>query len=115
MRKIACYRIIVPGLGLPFYPDLVDGLPDPRLFVRGPRIRGYRLFVEDEEITHELVPRFPRARFWFTEAGWKRFGARIAARARSEGFPVKVIKREIPASAIVYEDKWQVAALPSGG
>jgi hypothetical protein len=55
----------------------------------------------------------PRARFYFTEAGWEQVGKAVAANARREGRVVKVIRRKNPeASQIVYQDALQVAIIP---
>lgn len=55
----------------------------------------------------------PKARFYFTEAGWRRAGRRIAAEARDRGHVVRVIRRKEPeASRVVYRDELQVAVLP---
>jgi hypothetical protein len=55
----------------------------------------------------------PRARFYFTEAGWEQVGKTVAANARREGRIVKVIRRKNPeASQIVYQDALQVAIIP---
>jgi hypothetical protein len=54
-----------------------------------------------------------RARFWFTERGWDRFGRALVSEGRQRGYVVKVIRRKNPRrSQIVYEDEWQVALLP---
>lgn len=55
----------------------------------------------------------PRARFWFTEAGWRRYGRQVAAAAGASGRTYRVLRRKNPpASAVVYRDRWQVAVLP---
>ncbi len=55
----------------------------------------------------------PRARFYFTEAGWKQFGQAVLAAAKEEGRMVRVIRRKNPPkSQIVYQDAYQVAILP---
>lgn len=62
-----------------------------------------------------VVPSFenPRARFYFTEAGWKQVGKIVAANARREGRVVKVIRQKNPhKSQIVYRDDLQVAIVP---
>jgi hypothetical protein len=57
-----------------------------------------------------------RARFWFTERGWDRFGRALAREGRQRGHVVKVIRRKNPRrSQIVYADEWQVALLPAKG
>jgi hypothetical protein len=56
----------------------------------------------------------PRARFWFTERGWDRFGRVLASEGRRRGYLVKVLRRKNPRrSQIVYADAWQVALLPA--
>ena len=55
----------------------------------------------------------PRARFYFTEAGWDQVGKAVAANARREGRVVRVIRRKNPeASQVVYQDALQVAIVP---
>jgi hypothetical protein len=55
----------------------------------------------------------PRARFWFTEAGWKRFGIAVVKDHEAAGLKVRVLRQKNPPdSAIVYRDTWQVALLP---
>ena len=55
----------------------------------------------------------PRARFYFTEAGWEQVGKAVAANARREGRVVRVIRRKNPeASQVVYQDALQVAIVP---
>ncbi len=54
-----------------------------------------------------------RARYYFTERGWDRFGRAIVAVALQRGHTVKVIRRKNPRpSQITYADEWQVALLP---
>jgi hypothetical protein len=55
----------------------------------------------------------PRARFYFTELGWKRYGRRMYAAACRRGHTIRVVRRKNPArSQIVYRDAYQVAILP---
>lgn len=55
----------------------------------------------------------PRARFYFTEAGFHKYGAVIIEDARRRGLVLRVEKQKNPSkSQIVYQDKWQVAILP---
>ena len=55
----------------------------------------------------------PRARFYFTEAGWERYGRHVYTAARARGHAIRVIRRKNPArSQIVYQDDYQVAILP---
>jgi hypothetical protein len=55
-----------------------------------------------------------RARFWFTEEGWRRYGIPLMALAKKEADVVAhVICKKNPArSQIIYEDEIQVALLP---
>lgn len=55
----------------------------------------------------------PRARFWFTEAGWDKYGRETLAEAMRSGRTWRLLKRKNPPrSAVVYRDRWQVALLP---
>ncbi len=55
-----------------------------------------------------------KARFYFTERGWRRAGRVIAVEARRCGHVARVIRRKEPhASQVVYRDELQVAILPS--
>lgn len=55
-----------------------------------------------------------RARFYFTELGWRQVGRFVASRARQMGHAVKVIRRKNPRSSeIAYRDAYQLALLPS--
>jgi hypothetical protein len=54
-----------------------------------------------------------RARFFFTELGWRKFGRKIFAEARRRGHNVRVIRRKNPSSSqVVFRDRFQVAVLP---
>src|SRR5262245_28506781 len=55
-----------------------------------------------------------KARFYFTEAGWRQAGRILAAEARQRGHVVRCIRRKNPLpSQIVYQDEYQVAILPA--
>ncbi len=55
----------------------------------------------------------PRARFWFTEDGWKSYGRHVHDAAVRRGHVVRVIRRKNPPrSQVVYRDRYQVAILP---
>ena len=55
-----------------------------------------------------------RARFYFTEAGWRKYGRHMYAAARQRGHSIRVIRRKNPLkSQIVYRDAYQVAILPT--
>jgi hypothetical protein len=64
------------------------------------------------------VPRMtiavPRARFWFTEMGWKRYGLPLLHQSRRHRyFIMQVLSDTNPdRSRIVYADEVQVALLP---
>ena|SRR5438552_19076986 len=54
-----------------------------------------------------------KARFYFTEKGWRELGKEIVARAQRKGHRVRVFRRKNPLpSQIVYQDELQVAILP---
>lgn len=54
-----------------------------------------------------------KARFYFTEAGWRRAGRVIAVEARRSGHVIRVIRRKEPStSQVVFRDEFQVAVLP---
>ena len=58
--------------------------------------------------------RHSKAKFYFTEEGFKRYGPGIIADAKEQGVPLQVIRRKNPKrSQIVYQDEYQVAILPS--
>jgi hypothetical protein len=53
-----------------------------------------------------------RARFYFTERGWRKVGRHVTAEARRLGHVVKVIRRKEPErSQIIYRDPLQLAIL----
>ncbi len=55
-----------------------------------------------------------KARFYFTEAGWRRAGSKIAVEARRCGHVIRVIRRKNPEpSQVVYRDELQLAILLS--
>ena len=54
-----------------------------------------------------------RARFYFTERGWRTAGRRLASEARKHGHKAKCIRRKNPLkSQVIYRDELQVAILP---
>mgnify|MGYP007123700038 CR=1 FL=1 len=58
----------------------------------------------------------PRARFWFTEKGWKRSRQIMLTDMKERGVPFKVLCQKNPKrSQIVYQDEFQVAILPLKG
>lgn len=55
----------------------------------------------------------PRARFYFTVAGWKKYGRILFSEAKQLGHTMKMMSHKDPLpSQIVYEDKFQIAILP---
>ena len=89
-------EVVLRGVGFSL-GDAMRGLRCPKAF----RVRG----------GSDL--RNPRARFYFTERGWRRFGRKVAAEARCRGHVVKIVRRKNPLpSQIAYADPWQVALLP---
>jgi hypothetical protein len=54
-----------------------------------------------------------RARFYFTEEGWDRFGRELVRRATKRMLYPRVEKRKNPKpSEVVYQDRWQVVVIP---
>ena len=54
-----------------------------------------------------------RARFYFTERGWRKVGRHVTAEARRMGHVVKVIRcKEPDRSQVIYRDNLQLALLP---
>lgn len=68
----------------------------------------WRLKLPSPRITN------PRARFYFTELGWRKIGRVLASEAKKRGHVVQVMRRKNPSrSQIVFADKLQMAILPS--
>jgi hypothetical protein len=54
----------------------------------------------------------PKAKFFWTEDGFKKFGLKYLGICKRENIPVKVIRLKNPKrSSIVYRDRWQLAVL----
>ena len=54
-----------------------------------------------------------KAKFYFTEKGWKKFSQQIISSAKEVGQVLQVIKKKNPKkSQIVYKDEYQVAIMP---
>lgn len=108
---MAIYRLISESLvGVPQGDEFVS-LPGGRL--AGPMASG----LDPSALEGLPMPQLdvPRARFWFTEAGWNRFGVALVKDHEAAGLKVRVLRRKNPPdSAIVYRDAWQVALLPPG-
>lgn len=109
------YRIVAetrPALwvGPPHEEEAAQLLPGPLAGVWTSGLAGGDRWDEDLIMPHLQNP---KARFWFTEAGWRRYGAPLAAAVRDQGVPHRVLRRKNPSdSQVVYRDRWQVALLP---
>jgi hypothetical protein len=84
-------------------------------------LTGHRLTGAASRLSVEMSERglpsphfdVPRARFYFTERGWREVGRYLAGEGRRRGLVLKVIRRKNPRrSQIVYRDALQVAILP---
>lgn len=54
-----------------------------------------------------------RARFWFTEAGWTRFGIAVVKDHEAAGLKVRVLReKDPPDSAVVYGDTCRSHCFP---
>jgi hypothetical protein len=106
---VAIYRLISEQLSNPGEGVQLVYIPGGRLV--GPMATG----VWPSAMTGLSMPHLdvPRARFWFTEAGWKRFGIAVVKDHEAAGLKVRVLRQKNPPdSAIVYRDTWQIALLP---
>jgi hypothetical protein len=85
--------------------------------VRGQRLLGaFSAGVDGFDRLKTPLIRNKRARFYFTEEGWRLLGRQVAANARKAGRAVRVLRRKSPDPAqVVYEDEFQVAILPRKG
>ena len=55
---------------------------------------------------------YKNARFYFTEAGWDRFGRAIVAAARESGQRIRVLRTKEKDVDALYRDEWQVMVRP---
>lgn len=105
------YRILIDSVDY-LHDEATNELITPP---SGTRMRG--VFVAGFSAGLGDIP-FPRlsnqrARFYFTEAGWKKYGRNVYAAAQRGGHVVRLIRLKNPArSQIVYQDAYQVAILP---
>jgi hypothetical protein len=73
----------------------------------------YRLLIDTVTSTFDAETSQWRDHFFFTEAGWKRYGRHVYAAARRRGHRLRLIRRKNPApSQVVYRNAFQVAILP---
>lgn len=101
------YRII--GESLVHYPDEDGNWIRGNGQLMGAMLAGMSDFgdLPAPAVTNE------RTRFWFTEAGWKKYGQGMLAAAYQSGRTWRLLKQKNPPrSAVIYRDKWQVALLP---
>ena len=104
------YRILVDERG-------DDGIPTGTrlggIMVRG---KGLENLCDQYGVSAPRRLTNAKARFYFTEAGWKKAGRLIAAAARQRGFIVHCVRRKNPdRSQVVYRDRYQAAILPLRG
>lgn len=81
----------------------------------GTKLRGVFMAGLSEGLGDIPFPHItsPRARFYFTELGWKQYGRHVYNAAIRHGHAVRVIRRKNPReSRVVYRDPYQVAILP---
>jgi len=63
-------------------------------------------------IPEKQIKSLRRGRFWFTKAGWKRFGLPYLCALQNAGEQPQVLCRKNPKrSAIYFQDEWQVILL----
>jgi hypothetical protein len=108
------YRILIDSVAYLHDPQSGNLYTAPS----GTRMRGVFTAGFSEGLGDIPFPRVtnPRARFYFTEAGWTTYGRNVAAAARRHGHAVRVIRRKNPSrSRVVYRDAYQVAVLPLDG
>ncbi len=83
----------------------------------GTQLRGLFTAGLSEGLADLPMPsiRNSRARFYFTEAGWRKYGRNAYAAARKRGHAVRVMRLKNPdKSQVIYRDAWQVAILVRG-
>lgn len=105
------YRILTDTVS--YVTDPVTG--EQRAVPSGTDLRGVFMAGISDGLGDIPFPRIsqPRARFYFTEAGWERYGRHVYAAARARRHSVRVVRRKNPArSQVVYRDDFQVAVLP---
>lgn len=105
------YRLLIDTITHTFDPATGTW----RVLPSGTNLRGVFMAGLSEGFEDIPFPRLdhPRARFYFTETGWKRYGRNVYAAACRRGHRIRLIRRKNPArSQIVYSDPFQVAILP---
>lgn len=105
------YRILADATAYITDPETNE----QRCIPAGTDLRGVFMAGVSEGMGDIPFPRLsnPRARFYFTEKGWQKYGRHVYAAALYQGHAVRVIRRKNPArSQIAYQDEFQVAILP---
>lgn len=105
------YRLLIDTITHTFDPATETWRDLPS----GTRLRGVFTAGLSDGLGDIPFPRLdnPRARFYFTKAGWMRYGRNVYAAARERGHRIRLIRRKNPArSQVVYRDPFQVAILP---
>lgn len=105
------YRILIDTVAFKFDEPTQRTLEYPS----GTNLRGAFTAGLSEGLNDIPFPRIthPRARFYFTEAGWQKYGRQMCGAARQRGHTIRVLRRKNPdPSQIVYQDAYQVAILP---
>jgi hypothetical protein len=112
------YRILVDTSDEAFLGVPPDQFTRSEVVLRGAGfclgdVMGGLRFPKEFQVRGGSGPRNRRARFYFTERGWRRFGRKVVAEAKRRGHVVKIVRRKNPLpSQIAYADDWQVALLP---
>jgi len=109
------YRILCEGTAdNPFFQDIWEKANEPNVLRR--RLMGaYAAGAIGWGTLPRPYIRNRRARFYFTEAGWHKFGRAVLMDARRRGIMVQVVRlKNPPVSRAIYRDEWQVAILPPG-
>lgn len=100
------YRIVVD--------ECLEGIPSGQGRLGGLVNSHFLSGLMDQLGVHSPSIENEKARFYFTELGWRKAGRVIAVEARRCGHVARVIRRKEPnASQVVYRDELQVAILPS--
>jgi len=108
------YRILTDSLAWHPDPDRAADAEDPgQARPTGTNLGGAtRAAVDWQDLPYPRIGN-PKARFYFTEAGWRRYGRRVYESGLQAGHQMKVIRLKEPdPSQVVYRDRWQVAILP---
>ncbi|HPA17463.1 MAG TPA: hypothetical protein PLU30_06920 [Verrucomicrobiae bacterium] len=92
------------------YRIVCSGWDNNPSFLWAAEVPGDWSVLRGPEITNR------RARFYFTEKGWRLIGRFLADAARRDGRVVRVLRRKNPSrSEVVYKDELQLAVLPRKG